>query len=344
MDGHSFFASLLADAILFGQGGFVYIEGSDGSPIAGTLSLLNPLMFTVDESGYVVLDWLGKKPLRTDYDGRFMLGGVTWRVAVLPGLYPNHGRWPQGVLLRHFGTFQVGARLGNYLGDLYATGVPSGYLSVSTPNFGALMVPDPDDTTGKTQIRESDLLKREWMRAHGKGKRSVAVLNSMVAYSPISMSPVDAEAAKMASANRVDIAHAFGLSGIWLDEGVGGLSYSNSSERRADLVNLTSAGWGEKLTMLISSLMPYGTEASVNWMSFVQPSAETLMPALVSAVQSGILTAHESRQMLGIVPWEGPDPAWEDRSPAVTEPEPPPALPAAPATDPNTDAQEETQP
>jgi hypothetical protein len=79
-------------------------------------------------------------------------------------------------------------------------------------------------------------------------------------------------------------------------------------------------------------------------MSFVQPSAETLMPALVSAVQSGILTAHESRQMLGIVPWEGPDPAWEDRSPAVTEPEPPPALPAAPATDPNTDAQEETQP
>jgi hypothetical protein len=309
VDGHSFFAALLADAILYGQGGFVFIESSDGSPIPGSMIPLNPLMFRVDEDGYIVLDPWGKYPLKTDFDGRFELRGETWRVAVLPGLYPNHAGWPQGVLLRHFATFQVGAKIGRYLDGIYETGVPSGYLSVSTPNFGLTKVDDPDSPGAS--IRESDLLKRDWMRAHGRGRRSVAVLNSTVAYTPISLSPVDADVAKLLSVSRTQIAHAFGMSSVWLDEGMSGLNYSNSSERRADLVNLTSAGWGQKLTMLISSLMPYGTECSVNWATFVQPSTETLMPAMVAAVQAEILSPLEARQYLGIVPWTGPDTRFE---------------------------------
>jgi hypothetical protein len=318
LDAHSFWASLLADAILFGRGAFVYVESSDGSPLPGSLIPLNPLMIDVDEAGHVILDRFGKYPLRTDWDGRFLLGGDTWRVAVLPGQYPNHAGWPQGVLLRHFATFRLGASIGRYLEGLYSSGVPSGYLSVSTPNFGMTPVLDPDDPSGRTKMREADLLKRDWMRAHGRGRRSVAVLNSTVAYTPIAISPVDSDVAKLASASRTDIAHAFGMSSVWLDEGMSGLNYSNSSERRADLVSMTAAGWGEKLTRLVSSLMPYGTEAGVNWSTFVAPSMETMLPALVQAVTAGIYTAGEARQLLGFTPWEGPDPAFHDNSPAAS--------------------------
>jgi hypothetical protein len=181
------------------------------------------------------------------------------------------------------------------------------------------------------------------MRAHGRGKRSIAVLNSMVTYTPIAISPVDSEAVKLTSANRTDIAHAFGMSGIWLDEGVGGLSYSNSSERRADLVSLTAAGWGEKLTLLVGSLLPYGTDVSVNWATFVSPSVDTLIPGLVAAVNAGILSGLEARQYLGVIPWSGPDPDWEDNSPAVKEPQPVPAALQPPAQPTTADEQEAAQ-
>jgi hypothetical protein len=339
VDGHSFWAGILAYAILWGRGAFTFIESADGSPIPGSLIPLNPFMIDVEPDGTVVLDRWSAKPVRTDFDGRFSIQGQTWRVAVLPGLYPNRGGWPEGVLLRHFNTFRVGAQISNYLGDLFLTGVPSGYLSVATPNFGSAPVPDPD-APGEL-VAENVLLKREWMRAHGRGRRSIAVLNSMVTYTPVAINPVDAEAVKLSESSRIDIAHAFGLSSIWLDQGVGGLNYSNSSERRADLVNLTAAGWGDKLLRLISSLMPYGSSGSVNWITFIAPSTETLIPAMVQAVSSGILSAHEARQILGIVPWEGADPAWEDRSPAVKEPEP---VPAALQTAQQAQPAEEAQP
>jgi phage portal protein BeeE len=115
-----------------------------------------------------------------------------------------------------------------------------------------------------------------------------------------------------------DIAHAFGLSSVWVDEGgTGGMNYSNSSERRADLVSLTAAGWGDQLLGLVSALLPYGISATVSWAQFTAPQMESLVPALVAAVQTGILTAQEARQLIGIVPRTGPDGSWQDVSPAA---------------------------
>lgn len=320
--GHGFYTTLLADAILYGQGGFVYIEASDGTPLPGSMMLLNPFMFMVDESGHVVLDRFSDTPLRTDYDGGFVMGGQKWKVATLSGQVPVRNGWPQGVLLKHWDLFGIGVKLDRYIEDFYSSGIPSGYLSVSTPNFGQ-DVPDPD--APGTIINESNLLKRQWMRAHGRGRRSVAVLNSTVAYTPISLNPVDADAVKMKSIWRTDVAHAFGMSSVWLDEGMSGLNYSNSSERRADLVSLTAAGWGEKMVNMISSLLPYGTRCSVNWLEFVSASPETIMPSLVQAVQAGILSPIEARQLLGWAPWTGMDTRFQEQ---LTNPTP--ALPPAP--------------
>lgn len=338
VEGQAFFGTVLADAILWGRGAFTFIEAADGSPLPGSMMLLNPFMVDVPKDGRIVLDPWGEDPLRTDFDGRFELNGDTWRVVVMPGLYPNHHGWPQGVLLRHFDTFRVGARLVGYLDGMFTSGVPSGYLAVTTPSFGSQMLDDPDHPG--TPIREDVLLKREWMNSHGSGKRSVAVLNASVAYTPIAVNPVDADVVNLLSASRTDVAHAFGMSSIWLDVGVSGMSYSNSSERRADLVSMTAAGWGERLTNLLSALMPYGTGCEVNWPSFIAPSVESLMPSLVQAVQAGILTAAEARAYLGVVPWDLPDPAFTDRSPAATEPQPVPAALAAPTEPPAIEGEE----
>jgi hypothetical protein len=106
------------------------------------------------------------------------------------------------------------------------------------------------------------------------------------------------------------------MSSVWLDEGASGLTYSNSSERRADLVSMTAASWGERITDLVSALTP-GVTAQVAWSTFVSPSMETVLPTLVQAVQTGILTAEEARQIIGWEPWQGADPAWQDVSKAT---------------------------
>lgn len=309
LDLSSFWSTVLTDAILWGHGAFCFVEAADRTPLPGSLLLLNPLAVRIDEAGHVVLNAWAERPedmLRADFDGRFTLNGQTWRVVILHGLAPNHHgtddrghRIPEGVLLRHFDVFRLGARISRFADGIYTSGVPSGYLTISRPNA--------DESEAKA-------VKSAWMNAHGSGRRSVAVLNSSVSYTPIGISPVDGELTKMAQANRVDVAHAFGMSAVWLDEGMSGLSYSNSSERRADLVSLTAASWGESMTALVQSLLPFGWTVEVNWSAFTAPQTETLMPALVAGVQTGILTQREAREMLGLIPRSGPDAAWRETS------------------------------
>jgi phage portal protein BeeE len=308
---HEFFEQLLSDAILFGQGAFAYAHGSDGAPLAGSCIPLNPYAVADAGDGRWIVG-LGDSTITTDFDGHFEMNGQSWGVSVLRGDPPYHGV-PQGVLARHWPTFRIGARVTTYMSSLFRSGVPSGYLQVSTPNFG-VQVDDPENPG--TLIWEQDLLKRQWYRAVGRGERETAVLNASVAYTPISISPVDAQAVEAARDNRIAVAHAFGMSSVWLDEGASGLTYSNSSERRADLVSMTAASWGERITDLVSALTP-GVTAQVAWSTFVSPSMETVLPTLVQAVQTGILTAGEARQIIGWEPWQGADPAWQDVSKAT---------------------------
>ena len=313
LDGHRFFATWLTHALWWGVGAFIYAENAAGEPTAGTFRILNPYLVGVDDTGHLVIDPNGETPIRTNFDGRFIMGGKVWRVVVLRGLPPQDYRTPEGVLTRHFDTFRLGASVTKYVANTFSgMGVPAGVLRVSQPGF---------------KEKDADRLKADWMAAHGASKRSVAVLNAAVEFQPISLSPVDTGAQEMSQVARTDIAHAFGLSSIWLDEGASGLTYQNNSDRRRDLVDISLSGWAESAMAVLTSLLPYGTRVDINWTTFTQPSIEAQMPALVQAVQVGILTATEARQYLGMVQNVGPDPAYRDNSPAAKEPQPvPPAL------------------
>jgi HK97 family phage portal protein len=297
MDGQSFYATFLSHAILWGLGAFVCVESADGTPLPGTLRILNPYLLATDDTGHWVIDPQGDTPIRTNYDGRFIVGGRVWKLVVLRGLPPQDGRWPEGVLTRHFQTFRLGANVTKYVSDtMLRSGVPSGFLKVSTPAF---------------KDADAKKLKDDWMAAHGGSRRSVAVLNATVDYSPLSMSMVDSNVEGLTHIYRGDVAHAFGLSSVWLDEGASGLTYSNVSDRRRDLVDVSLGNWAESLTQVLSSLMPYGQKVNLNWSTFVSPSLESQVQYLVQAVQTGLLTENEARQFMGVIPWTGRDPNFE---------------------------------
>jgi hypothetical protein len=64
---------------------------------------------------------------------------------------------------------------------------------------------------------------------------------------------------------------------------------------------------------VISSLLPYGTRAAINWATFTAPSLEQLTQQLVALHTAGLITEKEARAYLGLAPWTGPDPnyaAW----------------------------------
>jgi HK97 family phage portal protein len=316
LDAHSFWTTWATHALWWGLGAFVCVEGADGQPVAGSLRLLNPYLVGVDDTGHLVIDPRGQTPVRTNWDGRFILGGKVWRLVTLRGLGPNDGRTPEGVLTRHYSTLRLGASVSEYVAGTFSSGVPAGFLKVSAPNF---------------EQDEADDLRSRWLEAHGGSRRSIAVLSSTVDFQPISLSPVDAAVAEVQGRVLAEVAHAFNLSAVWLDQGASGLTYTNTTERRRDLVDVSLAGWATRLESVLSALLPYGHALRVNWSAFHRPSPEVIVPALVAAVQAGILTGMEARQYLGLIPGHRPDPAWTDRTPAVTEPTPPPAPAPTPA-------------
>jgi Phage portal protein len=280
MTGKEFWSTVLTHAIWWGRGAFLYVEAYDGQPLPGTLRIVNPFMIHRTPEG----TWRIAGEFDTDFDGRFSLGGRTWRLAVMNGLPPHDGFTPSGVLIRHFDTFKLGATIQSWAKNSYESGVPSGFLKVSTPNFSE------DKATE---------LKKSWMDAHGQGRRSVAVLNSTVDYTPIALSPVDAALDRSFRVNLMSVAHAFGLSGRMVDEIGSSLNYANLNDARRDLVDLSAAAWGQGLLDLLSNIAAYGTTIRVNWQTFTAPDITTQVEPLVKAVEAGLLTIEEARHLMG---------------------------------------------
>lgn len=308
---YNFWSTLLTHAMWWGHGGFLFVEAADGSPLPGSLMLVNPFMFARHEwvdregvrrqSGRWAIDPRGEQPLITDTDGRFVLGGQQWRMVVLCGSAPCDHSMPEGVLIRHFDTFRMGAAIRSYHAGTFVSGVPSGYLSVSTPNL--------------TQD-QADQLKQRWMQAHGSDKRSVAVLNATTSYTPIAINPVEADTDKAFQANLVDVAHAFGLSAMWLDASAGSsMTYANLTDRRRDLLDTTLTGWGQSLCEVLSSCLPFGTTVRVNWATFTAPDLVQQIPVMVSAVAAGLIDRAEARKLMGLQDMNaGPPPPRVDQT------------------------------
>lgn len=284
---HEFWQTILTHAIWWGLGAFVCQETVEQTPMPGTLQILNPYMLA-DQGGYWVIDPGGDGPIVTDFDGRFTMGGLPYRVYVMRGLPPNDSMAPEGVLTRHFDTLRLGASIHTFQVGSFGNGVPPGYLKVATPNF--------DEA-------KAQKLKADWMAAHGGDQKSIAVLNALVDFTPISISPVDAETTGLKNAHLVDVAHMFGLSASWLDTSAGAsLTYANVTEKRKELLDISLTGWGQQLMEMLNATLPYGTGVRIMWDRFTNPDLIEQATTLTQAVQAGWLTIEEARMRVGLDP------------------------------------------
>ena len=296
LSGHDFWSTVTMHALLWGKGVFAFLEAADGTPLPGTLRILNPFLVSQHGGSWRVDSGRGDD-IVTDFDGRFTLGAKTWRLAVMRGFSPHDGAMPEGVLTRHWEAFRIQAEVSSYIADSFGSEVPTGILKARDPDM--------------TQAEAQDLLD-SFRNAHGGSGRSTALLNATVDFQPIALKPLDADIEKVSQATLRDVALAFNLDPIWVGLGSSGMSYNNQSDRNKSLVDISVSPMGQSLMDLLSSLLPYQHRLRVSWVTFVSPTIEQQLPTLVQASGGPVLTQNEAREFAGLGPIivsDGVDPA-----------------------------------
>ncbi len=290
-----FFSTIIWHALNFGRGAWTYEVAADGfTPIAGTCLLIDP--FAIErhrDSDVWVFNPGGADPIITDRDGYYTMKGNQYRLIVMRGLPPHDSLssdWFGGVIPRHFASVTELKKVHGYISSMYDSPVPSGVLKVSTP-------------AGFTS-EEADRLKSSWVDAHGNGKSGgVAVLNSTVDYQQIAKGKLlDMDIPSVTKASLMSIAHAYGLSSVWLDVSGDSITYTNRIDARTDLVDQTLRPMGNRFEQMIDSILPAGQRLSIKWAKFIQASQLELAQGWLPIWQAGAITLEEFRSKFDMPP------------------------------------------
>jgi HK97 family phage portal protein len=309
----TFWATWLRSAVWFGAGFLLFSEDATGAPLPGSLRVLHPGSVKPVRNDFGTVVWeIGDGPdtVRTDRDGYLLMPG-SMRLIVLRdphGEVDAEGR-SVGMFERNRGTFRLGDTIDNYTAGIYRSGVPSGFLKVSTPGL------DPE---------KAQTIRHAWMNAHGGDRRSVAVLNATTDFKPIQFSPVDVALIEGKRASLADMAMAFALDpGGALGLSMGGsLTYSNEvsmfARLRQDLMP-----WVVAVEETIGALLPNGRDMRIDFSSLTRPDSTQHYASVTALHASGLITDDEGRAMLGLPPMEGTDNGSSGPQPQGTEGLPP---------------------
>ena len=263
-----------------------------------------------NEFGTVVWE-IGEGPdtVQTDRDGYLnMPGGM--RLVVLRDPHASvdaEGR-SIGMFERNARTFGLSETIERYASGIYHSGVPSGFLKVSTPGL--------DSEKART-------IRQAWMNAHGGDRRSVAVLNATTDFKPIQFSPVDVALIEGKRANLADIAMAFALDpGGALGLSMGGtMTYQNAQSQFARL-RQDLLPWIVAVEQVIGALLPNGRDMRIDFSELTRPDPTQQYPALNDAIGSGLMTIDEARAQIGLPP-KGSEDGNPPPLPQAAEGEPP---------------------
>lgn len=282
-----FWRDWFTSALHWGKGFLIFQEAADGSPLAGSLRTLHPdLVEDVGES----LDTRWRVgDLDFDGDGRVVVGGFPYRLLLL-----RNPHSPLGVFGQHPQLFALGDRLASYTAGTFRSGVPAGYLKVSTPTFTK---------------DQADALKAAWMAAHGGDTRSIAVLNATTDFTPLSLSPVDSALIEVTRAWVADVAFAFGMAPETLGVGMGGsLTYSNQRDWFEAHRDFGLSTWDASGSGSLSSLLPRGLDVEINLNAYIQPTESQSIADGAAATNAGLITVDEWRADRGLPPLPEPAP------------------------------------
>jgi hypothetical protein len=291
-----FWTEWIRSACWWGLGAFLTLEDETGQPLAGSLRLVDSRLLWTQRDAGGALHWVlgtgdsfGEDAV-FDRDGYLALGAIRYRIVVLrnPHSPIDAEGMSQGVFALSPAAFRLSGQVDSYASGTFRSGIPAGYLKVQTPGLG------------QEQATE---LKTRWMAAHGGDRRSIAVLNATTEFVPLNLTPVDAALGEVKRLSIADVAYAFGLSpetlGVTMANSA---TYQNIREAWLNHRDFGLAPWIAAVEDTLSALLP-GTQAvKVNIDGFASPPAAERFASYKVAIDSGVLTVDECRELEGLPP------------------------------------------
>jgi HK97 family phage portal protein len=268
------FWSQWVTAALWMGDGFVYapVRDDNGAP-RPPMWQLHPLKVAIDNGRYFVGE-----------DGVELEPGSVIHLRGHGPFFDGRG-W--GVLTRHAEDIGLGIAVRGYAYGTFHSGVPSGYLKVNA--------------TGLTKDQATDL-RRQWMRHHGNGRRSIAVLNSTVDFNPIFVSPLDAQLDRQREWSLRDIAIAFGVPAWFLGVPGDSSTYANVESRMNELRSLTHLPWVTRIESCLDAQFPHGTGLKLNLDAILRADTKGRFEAYAIALKEGWMTIDEVRAIEDLPP------------------------------------------
>jgi HK97 family phage portal protein len=291
-----FWAQWVRSSLLRGMGYLIFEFSDDGSPIPGTMRVLNPQSVgsQYDHQTGLVHRRIGDPNGRgehvdTDFDGQFVLGGRVYQLLELvnPTTPVDEHGVAKGVLETHAAELEMAQRAVSYGSGMYRSGVPAGYLKTTTPNF---------------REEQAIALRKQWLSHHGGDRRSIAVLNSTTDFQPIQMSPVDMAIVQMRQMSVMDIANMFGVPIYFLgSDPSSSNTYSNAESRNQDL-RQSLLHWAAGIEQTLSSCIPNGQWIEIDFRGLLRPDTKTRYESYSMALRDKWLTVDEVRQLENLPP------------------------------------------
>ena len=182
-----------------------------------------------------------------------------------------------------------------YAVSTFENPVPTGVLEVSQPNLSQA---------------QSDALKAAWTAAHGGVQRSVAVLNSTVAFKPLSLSPVDTAVVQMTDVGLRDVALAFGLDPSWFGVPGSSLTYNTVVLRAVELRQFSLLNHVRRIESAYDAELAKGTELDIVMDGIERGSTSERYAVYETALRAGFATVDEVRYLEGWTPLGHPTGGW----------------------------------
>jgi HK97 family phage portal protein len=307
-----FWASWIRSAIWWGAGAFITNLDETGQPLAGTLRLVDPAVLTTERAGEDnslrwVLDTGDTERVVFDRDGFITIGEIRYKIVVLrnPHSPVDSEGHSMGVFEMAPGAFRLAGQIASYASGTFRSGVPAGYLKVETPGF---------------QQEQADELKAKWLAAHGGDRRSIAVLNAVTSFVPLSLSPVDAALGEVTRLNVAEVAMAFGLDPMTLGAGMNNsATYTNLRDAWDNHRDFGLAPWQSGVEDTLTALLPGTQGIKCDLDRFANPTFKERMEGYTTGIEAGVITKDEARENEGLPPL--PPGEEDDQTRAVSQQE-----------------------
>jgi HK97 family phage portal protein len=266
--------------------GYIYAPNRDasGQPVP-PIAVIHPHRVKIENGRYYIAG--------TDSGAFGALPGVeipAEHLIHLRGMPPYVNGHGSGVMDLHGAELGLASSVRQYALGQFGTGIPAGYLKVNAPNM--------------TQ-EQADALKSAWMTAHGGSRRSIAVLNATTDFSPIALSPVDAQLDMARQWSLRDIGLAFGVPSSFLGIPGDSSTYSNVESRFIELRTYTLLNWIRRVEATLGAEFPYGTDVKIVTAGLERGDTTSRYTDYKLALDAGFMTVDEVRELEDLPPLNG---------------------------------------